>query len=92
MTTKMEALPPPSIEQLVLDLRRLARQRRHGLGRHSEVMMAELLRAYDARLRLACRALGVDEHLQPLQGMDLEIERLRVEDSLEAAGLPFRQE
>ncbi|WP_433306438.1 hypothetical protein ACQP2F_20795 [Actinoplanes sp. CA-030573] len=40
---------------------------------------AAVLRAYDARLQLACRHLGVEEHLGPLEGIDRELERLRVE-------------
>lgn len=86
----MDALPPVPIEQLAFDLRRLDRQLRDGPLRSSEVCMAALMRAYEARLRLACRCLGVPEHLQPLQGVDREIERLRLETQLEAAGLAFR--
>ncbi|MFI1995839.1 hypothetical protein [Actinoplanes sp. NPDC020271] len=90
LAARMEALPPVPIEQLAYDLRRLDRQRRNGPLRSSEVCMAALLEAYDARLRLACRCLGVAEHLEPLTGVDREIERLRLEARLEAAGLALR--
>jgi hypothetical protein len=49
-----------------------------------------VLRAYDDRLRLASQCLGVAEHLQELDGIDLEIERVRVEGVLQAAGLALR--
>ncbi len=90
ITARMEALPAVPIEQLAYDLRRLDRQRRSGPLRSSEACMAALMRAYDARLLLACRCLGVPEHLQPLEGVDREIERLRLETRLEAAGLALR--
>ncbi|MBB2945132.1 hypothetical protein FB565_004865 [Actinoplanes lutulentus] len=77
----------PSIEQLAYDLRRLDKQRRSGPTRCSEVWMAAVLSAYDARLQLACRRLGVPEHLQPLEGVDRELERMRLECQLHAAGL-----
>ena len=66
-----EAPAGPPFEQVAADLRRLARQR------------AEV----DERLRIACRELEIPEHLDALEGIDLEIERLRVEGLLEAAGL-----
>jgi hypothetical protein len=45
--------------------------------------------AYDDRLRLACGCLGIQQHLTELDGLDLEIERVRVEGELRAAGLVF---
>ncbi|BAL85605.1 hypothetical protein AMIS_3850 [Actinoplanes missouriensis 431] len=80
----------PSIEQIAYDLRRLDKQRRSGPTRYSEVWSAAVLSAYDARLQLACRCLGLPEHLQPLTGVDREIERLRVEAELQAAGMLLR--
>ncbi|GAA0523890.1 hypothetical protein GCM10010172_00330 [Paractinoplanes ferrugineus] len=80
-------LDRPSIEQLAFDLRRLARQRHSGPTQHSEKWLAAVQRAYDDRLRLACQCLGLDEHLDPLQGMDRDLERLRMEHVLQAAGL-----
>jgi hypothetical protein len=49
-----------------------------------------VLRAYDEWLRLACRALGVPEYLQPLEGLDRDVERIRVEVELQANGVALR--
>ena len=89
------ALPPgaqlaPTIEELAADLRRLDRQRRSGVATESAAWLAAVLRAYDDRLRLASRCLGVAEHLALLNGIDREIERVRVEGELQAAGLALR--
>jgi len=82
-----EAAPAgPPFEQVAADLRRLARQRAEVANR-SPVWFAAVHRAYDERLRIACRELEIAEHLQELEGIDLEIERLRVEGLLETAGL-----
>ncbi len=86
----MAELNPPSIEQIAQDLRRLDRQRRVGPTRISQRWLAEVQRAYDERLCLACRCLGLTEHLDPLEGIDRDIERVRVEGQLEAAGLRVR--
>ncbi|MGX6604335.1 hypothetical protein ACWKSP_19685 [Micromonosporaceae bacterium Da 78-11] len=86
----LAALDAPSIEQIAFDLRRLDRQRRTGPTRESERWLAAVLRAYDERLCLACRCLGLTEHLLPLEGMDRDIERVRVEGQLQAAGLALR--
>lgn len=82
---------PPPIEQLAVDLRRLHRQRRAGPTRESQRWLAGVQRAYDLRLCLACEYLGVPEHLERLEGLDRDIERVRVEHQLEAAGLALRQ-
>jgi hypothetical protein len=74
------------LEQLAADLRRLRGQGAVGHGRQP-VWHGTVLRAYDDRLRLACRALGITEHLTELEGVDLELERVRVEGLLHAAGL-----
>lgn len=78
--------PRPSIEEIAADLRRLGGQRLGTAGR-SLIWQCAVLQAYDERLRLACQRLGVVEHLSELKGMDLEIERVRVEGELSAAGL-----
>jgi hypothetical protein len=78
----------PPFEQVVADLRRLARQRAQVAPR-SPVWFAAVHRAYDDRLQVACRELEIPEHLHELDGIDLEIERLRVEGLLQAAGLPL---
>ncbi|MEV6306145.1 hypothetical protein AB0M02_42505 [Actinoplanes sp. NPDC051861] len=88
---RLAELDDPAIEQIAYDLRRLDRLRRSGLTRSSQVWLAAVLTAYDIRLQLACRQLGVTEHLQPLDGVDREIERVRVEGQLEAAGLTLRR-
>jgi hypothetical protein len=80
-----EAVDPP-IERVAADLRRLGRQRIE-IGNRSPVWHLALQRAYDDRLRTACRALRIDHHLNDLTGIDLDIERLRVEGELQAAGL-----
>ncbi|WP_041840535.1 hypothetical protein [Actinoplanes friuliensis] len=89
----LESRPPapePDMAELVADLRRLNRQRRSGPTRHSATWLAAVLEAYDERLELASRHLGLDEHLAQLEGMDREIERVRVEGLLHAAGLRLR--
>ncbi|MEU4238340.1 sigma-70 family RNA polymerase sigma factor [Actinoplanes sp. NPDC026619] len=78
--------PPPSIEEIAHQLRRLTRQRR-GSAHESEAWLAAVERAYDDRLVLACHCLGITEHLRPLEGMDRDIERIRVESELQGAGL-----
>ena len=94
LTTGDHPMPCPSaappIEQIAYDLRRLAHQRRTGPTCESERWMAAVLHAYDVRLSLACRCLGLTEHLLSLDGLDRDIERLRVEDRLRAAGLALR--
>ncbi|MDG4790338.1 hypothetical protein O7626_31210 [Micromonospora sp. WMMD1102] len=82
----LERVDHPAIERIAADLRRLGDQRLSIAGR-SRVWQAAVLEAYDDRLRLASRCLGVAEHLGALDGIDLEIERVRVEGELQAAGL-----
>jgi hypothetical protein len=79
-----------AIDELVADLRRLDRQRRSSPTTESVLWLAAVLRAYDQRLALASRSLGLIEHLDQLDGMDREIERVRVEGLLLAAGLRLR--
>lgn len=76
----------PPIEKLAADLRRLANQRQ-GIATHSRVWAAAVTHAYDDRLALVCRELEIPEHLGELAGVDLEIERVRVEGLVEAAGV-----
>ena len=83
-------LGPPPIEQVAVDLRRLNREQRGGLSRSSKRWTDAVLRAYDERLCVACECLGVRENLRPLDGMDRDLERVRVESELEAAGLNLR--
>lgn len=76
----------PPIEQIAADLRRLGRQRT-GIATRSPVWFAAVQRAYEERLVQACRSLGVVQHLNELTGLDREIERVRMEGELQAAGL-----
>jgi hypothetical protein len=82
---KVKPVGPP-FEELVADLRRLARQRVE-VAHRSPIWFNAVHRAYDERLSLACRELEIPEQLHELEGLDLEFERLRVEERLEAAGL-----
>lgn len=79
----------PPIEQVAADLRRLNGQRLR-VANGSPVWLAAVHRAYDEHLNLACRELEVPNNLLDLDGMDLEIERVRVEGLLVAAGLRLR--
>jgi hypothetical protein len=81
----------PPIQQVAADLRRLSRQRL-GIATRSRVWFTAVHRAYDDRLQTACGQLGIEEHLAEATGMDLDLERLRVEGLLEAAGLAFRDD
>jgi len=81
----------PCIEQIAAELRRLDRQRRRGPTTESTLWLAAVLCAYDEWLRLACRSLGVIERLQPLEGIDRDVERLRLEAELQANGVPLGQ-
>ena len=92
-TAELDLRPPDrelTIDELVADLRRLDRQRRSSPTTESVIWLAAVLRAYDQRLALASRSLGLTEHLDRLDGMDREIERVRVEGLLHAAGIRLR--
>ena len=88
------AAPPPvpagpPIEQLAGDLRRLNRLRM-GVATRSPVWFNAVQRAYDEALRVGCVQLGIDQYLDEVSGVDLEVERLRVEGELQRAGLALR--
>jgi hypothetical protein len=81
----------PPVERLAADLRRLAAAVQAEPRGMSHARRRGLLLAYDDTLITACRALEVPQSLGALPpGMDRELERLRVEASLESAGLRFR--
>ncbi len=91
-----QARPPreqawPSLLQVQAELRRLDAQRRGGPTGESRLWTAAVETAYDHWLELACRYLSVTAHL-PATGDDLDrdLERLRVEEKLAAAGLRIR--
>lgn len=86
----LDDAPALTIEEIACELRRLDRQRRGGPTVESERWLAAVQQAYDDRLCLACRCVGVQQHLAPLEGMDREIERVRVEGALQAAGVTLR--
>jgi hypothetical protein len=86
----LDDAPAMTIEDIAGELRRLDRQRRGGPTGESERWLAAVQQAYDERLCLACRCVGVQQHLAPLEGMDREIERVRVEGALQAAGVTLR--
>jgi hypothetical protein len=80
----------PPVEQIAAELRRLNHQRNHGLSTESEKWSAAVSTAYDAWLLAACHRLNITEHLTTLDGLDRDLERLRVEGQLETAGLVLR--
>ncbi|BCJ52763.1 hypothetical protein Asp14428_42380 [Actinoplanes sp. NBRC 14428] len=84
------ALPDPDLDELAAELRRLAHQRCTGPTVGSAVWLTAVQRAYDLRLLMASETLGVPHHLASLDGMDLDLERIRVEEKLRAAGLRLR--
>ncbi|MER7279917.1 hypothetical protein ABT369_36315 [Dactylosporangium sp. NPDC000244] len=79
----------PPIEQVAGDLRRLNRLR-ESVAMRSRVWFVAVQEAYDEGLHVACAQLDVEEHLDELSGIDLEVERLRVEGELQRAGLVLR--
>lgn len=79
----------PPIEQVAGDLRRLNRLR-ESVATRSRVWFVAVQEAYDEGLCIACAQLDVEEHLTELAGVDLELERLRVEGELQRAGLVLR--
>lgn len=79
------------VEQIAADLRRLAAALGNIAHGTPHARRLGLLLAYDDTLIAACRALGLPQSLSELpRGLDRELERLRVEESLESAGLRFR--
>jgi len=81
---------PLCLDEVAADLRRLGRQRRGGPTTGSAVWLNAVVRAYDDRLLIASEAYGVKHHLTELEGMDRDLERVRLEERLRAAGLPLR--
>jgi hypothetical protein len=78
----------PPIEQLAADLRRVHRLLVHYGPGTPYVRRAGTLQAYDELLKQACLAVDVQHRLDRLPpGTELELERLRVEESLRCAGL-----
>jgi hypothetical protein len=85
---RAEATAPP-IEALAADLRRVHRTIADCAPGTPIVRRRAARQAYDALLVQACAAVEVPHRLDalPEEGVDREVERLRVEDALRAAGL-----
>jgi hypothetical protein len=83
VATEPEPSGPP-LERIAAEIHRLTRARRTCESGSPRFIAAT--RAYDRRLTFACRALEVDEHMDGLSGVDLDLERLRVEGLLIEAG------
>lgn len=91
----LRRLRPPSpvsphrpIERIAADLRRVRRARACFEPGASAVKKIAARQAYDALLVQACKALDVEHRLLVLsEGMDREIERIRVEERLRDLGL-----
>lgn len=84
-----EPLPAgPPIERLAADLRRVHRSL-EGLAPDAPMVRRRAThQAYDALLVQACAELGLRHWLDELpEGLERDIERLRVEESLRRAGL-----
>jgi hypothetical protein len=67
----VSTVTPPRFEEIVARLHELPRA-------HPD---------YDAALVAACGCLNISEHMSEVSGLDLEIERLRVEGALAVAGV-----
>jgi hypothetical protein len=85
MGSRMESWP--AIEQVVAELRRLDRVRCAG---EPGLWAAAIERAYDRWLQAACHYLAISHRLFALADIDRDIERLRIEEELTAAGLAIR--
>ncbi|MCX4474714.1 hypothetical protein OOK41_31130 [Micromonospora sp. NBC_01655] len=84
--TEFDRADRRSLQEIAAGLRRFAQHRVNPGGR-AVVWHAAVVDAYDEHLRAACRCLGLTEHLGELEGVDRQIERVRVEGMLHAAGL-----
>jgi hypothetical protein len=79
------------VERIAADLRRLSAAVQDIPHGTPHTRRKALFLAYDDTLIDGCRALGLPQCLSELPpGMNRELERLRVETSLESAGLRFR--
>jgi hypothetical protein len=78
----------PPIERLAADLRRVHRTLADFPPGTPNVRRVATREAYDSLLAQACAAVEVPHRLDALpDGMDRELERLRIEDALRAAGV-----
>ncbi|PXY31637.1 hypothetical protein [Prauserella muralis] len=84
------APPGAPVERIAADLRRVHRSLTTLAPDAPVVRRRATCEAYDALLAQACRAVGVEQRLGAVAGVDREIERLRLEEELRAAGLVIR--
>ncbi|TNC27241.1 hypothetical protein [Amycolatopsis alkalitolerans] len=78
----------PPIERLAADLRRVHRVLEQLPPNSPELRRRATNQAYDALLAQACHAVGEQHWLDTVpEGLEREIERLRVEESLRRRGL-----
>lgn len=78
----------PPIEQLAADLRRVHRVLQHEAPTTPIVRWRATRQAYDTLLAQACAAVDVGHRLDELpDGFERDMERLRIEEALRAAGL-----
>ncbi|MBB4910363.1 hypothetical protein [Actinophytocola algeriensis] len=78
----------PPIERLAADLRRVHRTLAEFPPGTPAVRRRATREAYDALLVQACAAVDVPHRLDSVgEGMDREVERLRIEEALRAAGI-----
>ncbi|GAA4527337.1 hypothetical protein [Amycolatopsis samaneae] len=78
----------PPIERLAADLRRVHRELVRCPPGTSAARRIGTRRAYDALLGQACRQVEVPHRLDGLpEGIDRDLERLRIEESLRSCGL-----
>jgi hypothetical protein len=74
----------PPLEQIAAEIHRLSYARRTCASGSARFIAAT--KAYDRRLVYACRALEIEQHLAEVDGIDLDLERIRVEGLLLDAG------
>jgi hypothetical protein len=75
----------PPVEKIATDLRRIGAARAE--AQPGSLGYTILTTQYDKHLVHGCRALCIDHHLEDLSGIDLDLERLRVEAALVGGGL-----
>ncbi|HEY0447489.1 hypothetical protein [Actinophytocola sp.] len=85
---RLPAVTAPPIERLAADLRRVHRSLAECPPGTPAVRRQAARQAYDALLGQACAAVDVPHRLDALpEGIERELERLRVEEALRQAGL-----
>ncbi|MFC4005288.1 hypothetical protein ACFS2C_26200 [Prauserella oleivorans] len=82
--------PVPPVERLAADLRRVHRSLVALAPDAPVVRRRATIEAYDTLLAQACQAVRVPHQLDTVDGIEREIERLRVEEALRGAGLAIR--